>query len=129
MRSSGTTPPVKQPGPVLAAAGLTPESRRLFISYRRLETEPLAEHLFEAFNRAVLVFSWTALWSPCVDFQRRLDQELGDKAMVLVARVREALQFLMTAHRSSTRRYRWAASPFTAGMHGRCACRAAAVDQ
>jgi hypothetical protein len=91
--------PGEAAGAVLAAAGLTPESRRLFISYRRLETEPLAEHLFEAFNRAGFsVFLDRFVVPPGVDFQRRLDQELGDKAMVLVLESEKLSSSSWTAH-------------------------------
>jgi len=91
--------PDEAAGAVLAAAGLTPESRRLFISYRRLETEPLAEQLFEAFNRVGFnVFLDRFVVPPGVDFQRRLDQELGDKAMVLVLESEQISSSSWTAH-------------------------------
>jgi hypothetical protein len=70
---------------VLQAAGLLPESRRIFVSYRRLETEPLADQLFDALNRKRFqVFVDRFVIPPAVDFQRRLDQELADKSMVLL---------------------------------------------
>ena len=70
---------------VLSAAGLTPESHRIFISYRRLETEPLAEDLFESLNRLGFnVFLDRFAVPPAVNFQRRLHHDLAEKAMVLL---------------------------------------------
>jgi hypothetical protein len=70
---------------VLTAAGLAPESHRIFISYRRLETEPLAEDLFETLNRLGFnVFLDRFAVPPAVDFQRRLHHDLAEKAMVLL---------------------------------------------
>jgi hypothetical protein len=70
---------------VLSAAGLTPESHRIFISYRRLETQPLAEDLFESLNRLGFdVFLDRFAVPPAVNFQRRLHQDLAEKSMVLL---------------------------------------------
>ncbi len=70
---------------VLGAAGLTPESHRIFISYRRLETQPLAEQLFEALNRLGFdVFLDRFAIPPAVNFQRRLHNDLAEKSMVLL---------------------------------------------
>lgn len=70
---------------VLSAAGLTPESHRIFISYRRLETELLAEDLFASLNRFGFdVFLDRFAIPPAVDFQRRLHHDLGTKSMVLL---------------------------------------------
>jgi hypothetical protein len=70
---------------VLRAAGITPESYRVFISYRRLETQPLAEQLFdELHRRGFTVFLDVHSVPPSVLFQRRLGQELAEKGMVVL---------------------------------------------
>lgn len=70
---------------VLSAAGLTPESHRIFISYRRLETQPLAEDLFGTLNQLGFnVFLDRFAVPPAVNFQRRLHHDLAEKSMVLL---------------------------------------------
>jgi hypothetical protein len=70
---------------ILSSAGLTPEEHRVFISYRRVETEPLAEQLFDRLTHEGLdVFLDRFSIEPGVDFQRRLNQELADKSMVVL---------------------------------------------
>lgn len=70
---------------VLAAAGVVPDERRVFISYRRLEAPALAEQLFDALSRLRFdVFLDRFQLPPGIDFEARLADELGDKAMVLV---------------------------------------------
>ena len=70
---------------ILSAVGLTAEEHRVFISYRRVETEPLAEQLFDRLtHEGFEVFLDRFSIEPGVDFQRRLNQELADKAMVVL---------------------------------------------
>ena len=70
---------------ILSASGLTPEEHRVFISYRRVESEPLAEQLFDRLTHVGFdVFLDRFSIEPGVDFQRRLNQELADKAMVVL---------------------------------------------
>jgi hypothetical protein len=70
---------------VLSSAGITLDSQRVFISYRRLETEPLAQQLFDRLTRAGFdVFLDRFSIESGVNFQQRLYQELLDKSMVLL---------------------------------------------
>jgi hypothetical protein len=70
---------------VLACAGLTPESSRIFISYRQSDTQALAIQLFDALAHANFdVFLDHFRINPGIDFQARLTQELGDKTMVVI---------------------------------------------
>ena len=70
---------------VLASAGLTPEAARIFISYRQKESAALAMQLFDALAHENFdVFLDHYRIDPGVNFQARLTQELGDKAMVLL---------------------------------------------
>ena len=70
---------------ILAAVGLTAEEHRIFISYRRQDTQDLAEQLFDALvHEGFDVFLDRFRVPPALDFQRRLTQELADKSMVLV---------------------------------------------
>lgn len=70
---------------ILSSAGLTAEEHRVFISYRRIETEPLAEQLFDRLTHEGFdVFLDRFSIEPGVNFQRRLEQELADKAMVVL---------------------------------------------
>ena len=70
---------------ILSSSGLTLEEHRVFISYRRVESEPLAEQLFDRLTHEGFdVFLDRFSIEPGVDFQRRLNQELADKAMVVL---------------------------------------------
>ena len=70
---------------LLRMLGLVEMERKLFITYRRNETSELAEQLHTALvQRRFDVFLDRFSVAPGVDFQRRLDEELGDKAFVLV---------------------------------------------
>jgi hypothetical protein len=93
---------------ILAGIALTPESQRIFVSYRRLETEPLAEQFFEALNRqGFQVFVDRFVVPPGVDFQRRLDQELADKSMVLLLESEKFYTSEWTRHEAIyTKQYR-----------------------
>ena len=70
---------------ILARVGLTLEEQRIFISYRRLESQALAEQLFDALTHEGFdVFVDRFSIAPGVNFQQRLAQELADKSMVLL---------------------------------------------
>jgi hypothetical protein len=70
---------------IFSSAGLTAEEHRVFISYRRIETEPLAEQLFGRLTREGFeVFLDRFSIEAGADFQGRLNQELADKAMVVL---------------------------------------------
>jgi hypothetical protein len=70
---------------VLSAADVTSDAHRLFISYRRLETQPLAEQLFSELARHGFdVFLDRFSVPAAAQFQRRLHHELAEKSMVLL---------------------------------------------
>jgi len=65
--------------------GLVESERKLFLSYRRNESEALALQLRRALSeRGYDVFLDRFSVPPAVDFQERLDAELADKAFVLL---------------------------------------------
>lgn len=70
---------------LLARADITTASTRVFISYRRLETLPLALQLFDRLTHEgfdVFLDRFSIQFG--YDFQRRLNQELEDKSMVIL---------------------------------------------
>lgn len=70
---------------VFAAANVTPEQPKIFISYRQAESAELAVQLFDALSHAGFdAFLDHFRIRPGVNFQSRLTQELGDKSMVLL---------------------------------------------
>jgi hypothetical protein len=70
---------------VLRMLGLSERERRVFVSYRRDDTTPLADQLRHALlDRGFDVFIDRFSIEPGEDVQRRIDIELGDKAFVLV---------------------------------------------
>ena len=70
---------------VLARAGLTSGSSRIFISYRQKESAALAMQLFDGLaHESFDVFLDHYRLDPGVNFQARLTQELGDKSMLLL---------------------------------------------
>ena len=70
---------------ILSRAEITSETSRVFVSYRRLETLSLALQLFDALtHEGFEVFLDRFSIPPGFDFQRRLNQELADKSMVLL---------------------------------------------
>jgi len=70
---------------VLARAGVTSLDRRLFISYRRSDTQPMAGQLFDALGRLnYSVYLDTVSNHPGLDFQNQLFEHLADKSMVVV---------------------------------------------
>ena len=70
---------------LLEMLGLVETERKVFVSYRRSETSELAVQLHtELVQRRFDVFLDRFSVEPGVDFQRRLEEDLGDKAFVLV---------------------------------------------
>ena len=70
---------------VMSRADITSEITRIFISYRRLETLPVALQLFDRLTHEGFdVFLDRFSIPPGYDFQRRLNQELEDKSMVIL---------------------------------------------
>lgn len=70
---------------LLRMLGLAERERRVFISYRRDDTTPLAEQLRHALlDRGFDVFIDRFAIEPGDKVQQRIDIELGDKAFVLV---------------------------------------------
>lgn len=70
---------------VLARAGITSLDRRVFISYRRQDTEAMAVQLFQRLSqRNYSVFLDTVSIQPGVDFQQQLFEHLADKTMVVM---------------------------------------------
>jgi hypothetical protein len=92
---------------VLSRSGLTLEDQRIFISYRRLETQPLAEQLFDALTHEGFdVFLDRFSIHPGINFQQRLTQELADKSMVLLLESAWIEQSFWTDHEIQfTKRY------------------------
>lgn len=93
---------------LFARVGLTTRDQRVFISYRRVETEPLAHQLFDALTREGFdVFLDRFSIEPGADFQRRLDQELADKSMVVLLESAGIDQSAWTQHEIDfTKRFR-----------------------
>ena len=70
---------------LLEMLGLVEKERKIFISYRRSETSALAVQLHTALvQHRFDVFLDRFAVEPGVDFQHRLEEDLGDKAFVLV---------------------------------------------
>ena len=70
---------------LLRMLGLVEAERKVFISYRQSETRDLAAQLHTALvQRGFDVFLDRFSVNPGVDFQRRLEEDLGDKAFVLL---------------------------------------------
>jgi hypothetical protein len=70
---------------ILAMANIAPTGPRIFISYRQIDSAALAIQLFDALSHAGFeAFLDHFRIPPGVNFQARLTQELGDKAMLLV---------------------------------------------
>lgn len=70
---------------ILALANIAPVGPRIFISYRQSDSAALAIQIFDALSHAGFeVFLDHFRIPPGVNFQSRLTQELGDKAMLLV---------------------------------------------
>lgn len=70
---------------LLQTLGLIETERKIFVSYRRSETSPLAEQLHTALvQRRFDVFLDRFSVDYGTDFQRQLEEDLGDKAFVLI---------------------------------------------
>lgn len=70
---------------VLARAGITSLDRRVFISYRRAETQPMADQLFDRLSRLnYSVYLDTVSNHPGLNFQEQLFEHLSDKSMVVL---------------------------------------------
>lgn len=69
----------------LILAGISEEDQRIFISYRQVDGAAIADQLRESLvNERWDVFLDRFSIPPGVDFQKRLDRELADKAFVLL---------------------------------------------
>ncbi len=92
---------------ILSLSGLTLEDQRIFISYRRVEAQPLADQLFDALTHEGLdVFLDRFSIHAGLNFQQRLTQELADKSMVLLLESAWIEQSLWTEHEIQfTKRY------------------------
>jgi hypothetical protein len=76
---------------VLQLVGLADEDRRIFLSHRRFDGSVLAEQLRTALGDDRWdVFLDRFSVPPAVDFQKRLDRELADKAFVLLLETPQA---------------------------------------
>lgn len=79
------TSPTEALPAVFQRASLAPEENRVFISYLRRETSALAEQLFIALAEAGFDVFLDRFSVPVgVDFQKQLQQDLSDKAMVVL---------------------------------------------
>lgn len=69
---------------IFGLIGISEEDQRIFISYRRDDTTPFAEQLFDRLHHEGFdVFLDRFSINPGVNFQSRLYQELSDKAMIV----------------------------------------------
>lgn len=70
---------------LLGMLGLVEKERKVFLSYRRSESTPMAVQLHtELVRRRFDVFLDRFALNPGEDFQKRLDEDLGDKAFVVL---------------------------------------------
>jgi hypothetical protein len=70
---------------VLARAGITCLDRKVFVSYRRSDTSPIADQLFDELSRRNFqVFLDRVSVDPGVDFQASLFEQLAGKSMVVL---------------------------------------------
>ena len=70
---------------LLGMLGLVEEERKVFLSYRRSESTYIASQLHTELVRSGFdVFLDRFALSPGEDFQKRLDEDLGDKAFVVL---------------------------------------------
>jgi hypothetical protein len=84
---------------ILARAEVTSPVSRVFVSYRRLETLPIALQLFDRLtHEGFEVFLDRFSIPPGYDFQRRLTQELEDKSMVVLLESRHLRDSQWTQH-------------------------------
>ncbi len=84
---------------IMAVAEITSSASRVFISYRRLETQSLAVQLFDALTHEGFETFLDRFSIPVgLDFQRRLTQELEDKSMVVLLESRFLKDSKWTQH-------------------------------
>lgn len=84
-------PPEQVAAQVLRLLGLTENDRRVFLSYRRTDGSALAHQLrHELLDNGWDVFLDRFNVPPAADFQKRLFQELADKAFVLLLETPDA---------------------------------------
>jgi hypothetical protein len=77
---------------ILAACGIGSSSPRIFISYVRCDTTPIADQLFDALHREGFeVFLDRFSIEPGADFQVRLTEELSHMGFILVLESRNIL--------------------------------------
>ena len=87
---------------LLELLGLVERERKVFITYRRRQTSELAEQLHtELIQRRFDVFLDRFSVAPGADFQRRLDEDLGDKAFLLVLESSELQESQWVRHEIS----------------------------
>jgi hypothetical protein len=84
---------------IFSCSEVTAGVARIFISYRRIETLPLALQLFDRLGRERFeVFLDQFSIPPGLDFQRRLGQELEDKSMVVLLESKHIQESPWTQH-------------------------------
>jgi hypothetical protein len=87
---------------ILEMFGIIEKKRRLFLSYRRQETELLAQQLCRALSeRRFDVFLDRFSVPPGEDFPKRIDIELADKSFVLLLESRSAVDSPWVQHEVS----------------------------
>lgn len=69
---------------VLGLMGVTPEDRKIFISYRQKDSYTIAQQLYDHLHRKHfdVFLDWVSI-PPGINFQERLYQELMDKSVVV----------------------------------------------
>ncbi|MCC6279287.1 MAG: toll/interleukin-1 receptor domain-containing protein [Saprospiraceae bacterium] len=78
---------------ILGILGISDEDLKIFISYKRSDTSELAEQLFdELSHHGFEVFLDQFSIRPGVNFQNRLEQELADKAMIVMLESQDFLE-------------------------------------
>lgn len=84
---------------ILSLSNIAPHGPRVFISYRQKDSASLAIQLFDALSHAGFeTFLDHFRIPPGVNFQAKLTQELGDKAMVLVIESERLLESEWVKH-------------------------------
>lgn len=84
---------------ILSASGIGSSSPRIFISYARRDTAPIAEQLFDDLHREGFeVFLDRFSIAPGVDFQVRLTEELSYMGFILVLESRNILRSSWVQH-------------------------------
>lgn len=93
---------------ILSRAEVTSDVARVFISYRRVDTLPIAMQIFDRLtHEGFEVFLDRFSIPPGYDFQRRLNQELEDKSMVLLLESKSVRDSRWTQHEVDfAKRYR-----------------------